>query len=302
MVNKHITYAYIETSSYCNLECSFCNRDEVVKTPTNMTVEDYKVILSKLKGHPISEIKLMGMGEPFMHPKFHEICRLTREAFPNAFIISSTNCQIRLTSGIKKALPFIDLLYISIDGYKDNYEKFRFPAKWDKLKKFLFDLKKVENKNRTAINFTVNPENVYDIPKMEELLERFDIPELRLNIVQDWSENKSVEKTINGFSKNQIDFLKTYQHLIKGKKNWDFSECFWVKNGIYITALGEMKVCCMNTSAKAIGNVVTSLSVSELQRSKPFIAIKSGCESNTPTGHCKNCSYFELNEILSQLI
>ena len=23
-----ITYAYLETTNYCNLDCSFCNRDE----------------------------------------------------------------------------------------------------------------------------------------------------------------------------------------------------------------------------------------------------------------------------------
>ena len=27
MVNKPITYAYLETTNYCNLECSFCNRE-----------------------------------------------------------------------------------------------------------------------------------------------------------------------------------------------------------------------------------------------------------------------------------
>lgn len=303
MDNK-LTYAYIETSSYCNLECSFCNRAEVVKTPTNMMIEDFKVILNKLKNHPIKDIKLMGMGEPFMHPKFHEICQLTRETFPEAFIISSTNCQFTLTGNVKKALQHIDMLYLSIDGASKNYEKHRKPAKWSKLLKFLTALKTVDHRiGKLAINYTVNNENVFDIPKVEKLLEKYSLDELRLNIVQNWNEAETATDLISGFTQDQIDFLHSrYTHLIKGKSAWDFPDCFWVKEGIYITATGDMKVCCMNTSAKSIGNVIRDLSVSELRRSKRYRAIAEGCTSGNPTEHCKNCSYKELTPILQKLL
>lgn len=303
MDNK-LTYAYIETSSYCNLECSFCNRDEVVLRPKNMSVEDYKIVLSKLKNHPIKEIKLMGMGEPFMHPKFSEICRLTRETFPEAFIISSTNCQFTLNGNFKRALQHIDLMYLSIDGYIENYEKFRAPAKWPKLIKFLIEASKIDRFNcKLAINYTINPENVLDIPRVQELIDRFGLDEMRLNIVQNWSEDQDAKGLISGFSEEQIEFIKTnYGHLIKGKSEWDYPDCFWVKSGIYITANGEMKVCCMNTSTKAIGNVITQPSVNELRRSQRYTEISEGCLSGKPTEHCKNCSYKELTGILKKIV
>lgn len=301
---NNLTYAYIETSSYCNLNCSFCNREEVVGVPTNMTLENFAVILDKLKRHPIKEIKLMGMGEPFMHPKFSEICRLTRETFPSAKIISSTNCQYNFNANVKRALSYIDVLYLSIDGHKESYERFRKPSKWSKLITFLGHLR--NNKVSTcslAINYTVNPENVFDIPRVEQLLSKFDLDELRLNVVQNWNETESAEKLISGFSNEQLSFLKDkYQHLIKGKAEWDYPDCFWVKNGIYVTANADVKICCMNTSAEPIGNLLTDVSTSLIHSRNSFISIRNGCETNSPTKHCAQCSYKELIPVLSKLL
>lgn len=268
-----------------------------------MSVEDYKIILKKLEKHPIREIKLMGMGEPFMHPKFHEICRLTRETFPDAFIISSTNCQFDFNENFKKALKHIDLMYLSIDGYGETYERFRPPARWGKLLKFLATLKEyTDHSARLAINYTINPENVDDIGKVERLIDRFGLHELRLNIVQNWNEDETA-KEIHGFSEAQIELLRNrWQHLIKGKCDWDFPDCFWVQNGLYVTTNGDVKVCCMNTSTKPIGNLIRDLSSDFAFENKRFIEIKNGCETNNPSKHCVNCSYKELTHVLAEVL
>ena len=298
-----IKYAYLETTSYCNLNCSFCNRDDVVLKPEHMSVETYRMILNKLKNHPIQEIKLMGMGEPFLHPKFSEICKLTKETFPHAKIISATNGQFQLSGNLKRSLEFIDLLYLSIDGYGETYEKFRKPARWPKLIKFLSELKDCDKFNcQTAINYTINPENVYDIPKVERLLSRFDLDELRLNIVQNWNEDEKVEGLISGFNPEDIEFLKRYKHLMKGRPVWNYEDCFWVKEGLYMSVNGDVKICCMNTAAKPVGNLITDLSVSQSFSNKRFIEIKNGCETNTPSSHCSNCSYKELTNILPKIL
>jgi len=268
-----------------------------------MSVETYKVVLSKIKNHPIEEIKLMGMGEPFLHPKFSEICRLTKETFPNAKIISATNGQFQLSGNFKRSLEFIDLLYLSIDGYGETYEKFRKPAKWSKLLKFLSELKECDRFNcKIAINYTINPDNVYDIPKVERLLERFNLDELRLNVVQNWSEDEKVEGIINGFKQEDIEFLKTYRNVMKGRQVWDYNDCFWVKEGLYMSVNGDVKICCMNTSAKPVGNLVFDPAVSQSFSNKRFIEIADGCKNNQPTEHCKNCSYKELTKILQEII
>ena len=80
---KPITYAYLETTNYCNLDCSFCNRKEVIGDLQHMPLYQWEKLLDGIKHHPIEEAKLMGMGEPLLHPHFDHICRMFKETFPN---------------------------------------------------------------------------------------------------------------------------------------------------------------------------------------------------------------------------
>ena len=136
MKNGYITYAYLETTNYCNLDCSFCNRMDVIGPLKHMSLEKWGELLEGISHHPIQEAKLMGMGEPFLHPQFDEICKIFKNYFPKAYLIVATNCQYKILSRFESAMKNIDLLYFSIDGYKESYEKFRPPSKWSKLINF----------------------------------------------------------------------------------------------------------------------------------------------------------------------
>ena len=83
-----------------------------------MSLTDWELVLEKLEDQPIKEAKLMGLGEPFLHPKFSTICKMFKDYFPNAFLIVATNCQYKMNANFKESLKYIDLLYLSIDGYK----------------------------------------------------------------------------------------------------------------------------------------------------------------------------------------
>ena len=272
---KPITYVYLETTNYCNLACSFCNRDEVIGTLQHMPISKFRKLLESIKDHPIKEGKLMGMGEPMLHPKFDQICKIFKDYFPSAKLIVATNCQYKIKESFTNSLKYIDLLYFSIDGYKESYERDRAPAKWDKLITFLDKFKEVNRyKCDVVINYVVNPDNIYDIQKIDRLRKDNKLGELRLNIAQDWSEDKSLP---GGYNKEQILYLKTnWSNNIKGKSKWDYEDCFWVEEALYTTVEGNVKMCCMNTGAKP-------------------------CKTNNPTSHCKNCSYKELVPILSEV-
>src|SRR3989338_5817344 len=145
-----INYAYLETTNVCNLHCKYCNRQNVVKQSKHMMLDDWNKVLDKLSSQPINEAKLMGLGEPFFHPHFDEICRRFKAVFPSAFTISATNCQYKLGENFISALPFIDLLYLSVDGYMETYERDRDGAKWSNLINFLEDLSNIDT-GRTRI-------------------------------------------------------------------------------------------------------------------------------------------------------
>ena len=120
-----ITYAYLETTNYCNLDCSFCNRDEVIGPLKHMSLENWGKLLDGIKHHPIKEAKLMGMGEPMLHPQFDEVCRMFKETFPKCKLIVATNCQYNIKDKFRECMKYIDMLYFSIDGYKESYERDR---------------------------------------------------------------------------------------------------------------------------------------------------------------------------------
>jgi radical SAM protein with 4Fe4S-binding SPASM domain len=297
---KNVTYVYIETTNYCNLNCTFCNRKSVIDRLNHMPISKFKILLDKIKHYSINEAKLMGMGEPFFHPKYHEICELFKMTFPNSKVISSTNCQYKITHNFKESLKYIDILYLSIDGYKENYEKYRKPAKWNKLIQFLDELEKLKHYNcEIVINYVVNTGNVFDIDKIyNNIFLRYKyISKLWLNIAQNWSEDKNINIE---YTDEQINYLKYWKNNIKGKENWNYSDCFWPQSGLYINVNGDVKMCCLNTNTESFGSIFEK-SFDEIRNRKNYIEVKNGCEKNSPTAHCKNCSYKELAPLLYRI-
>ena len=296
-----ITYAYLETTNYCNLDCSFCNRTDVIGPLKHMSLEDWGKLLDGIKHHPIQEAKFMGMGEPMLHPQFDEVCRMFKEVFPKCKLIVATNCQYNINDKFRECMKYIDMLYFSIDGYEKNYERDRAPAKWKKLIRFLDQFESVDRHEcNVVVNYVVNAYNVYDIPRIDELRVNYNLGELRLNIAQIWDADTKMSDDVatSGYTKNQLDFLKkNYGGKIMGKSKWDFKDCFWVNNAIYTTVEGHVKMCCMNTGAEPFGNLFEN-TIDEIRLMDDYQNVKKGCQTNNPTSHCKNCSYKELTPIL----
>ena len=104
-----------------------------------------------------------------------------------------------------------------------------------------------------------------------------------------------------GYKPEDLKYLKeNWKENIKGKAEWDFPDCFWVKNGIYTTVEGHVKMCCLNTGAKPFGNLFEN-TIDEIRQFEDYNNVRKGCSTNKPTSHCKNCSYKELAPML-QLI
>ena len=80
-----------------------------------------------------------------------------------------------------------------------------------------------------------------------------------------------------GYTLDQIDYLnKNWKNEIKGKSEWDFPDCFWVKEGIYTTVEGHVKMCCLNTGADPFGNLFEN-TIEEIRQNDDFQAVQQGC-------------------------
>lgn len=295
-----ITYLYLEPTNKCNLDCTFCNRADLVKKTKDISLEDWNMVLDKLSSQPVNEAKLMGLGEPFLHPDFHQLCRRFKEVFPSAFVISATNCQYKLNNNFIEALPYIDLLYLSVDGYKESYEKNRSGAKWSRLIEFLDDLLNIDaGKTRITINYVVHGGNYKDIEKIHDMVSKkyHYIEEVRLNIAQWWNENQEIQEDYSN------DFYRTvikYKENVKGKAPWTYSDCFWPKTGFYMTVNGDVKICCLNTSTDPIGNIFES-SLDDILQSPKLQKVADKCRIDSPGIHCRKCDYKRLSPILERI-
>ena len=67
---------YVEITNVCNMNCSFCHGHN--RPPRQMTVEEFSLILDKLKEHT-SYIYYHLMGEPLTHPMLGRFIKLAGE-------------------------------------------------------------------------------------------------------------------------------------------------------------------------------------------------------------------------------
>ena len=196
------------------------------------------------------------------------------------------------------------MLYFSIDGWGESYERDRAPAKWSRLLKFLEQFKSVDRYDcNVVVNYVVNAYNIDDIEKVDNLRKEHNLGDLRLNIATIWSGDELMADNIatSGYKEEDLQYLKeNWSEQIMGKSKWDFPDCYWVQNGLYTTVEGHVKMCCMNTGARPFGNLFLN-TIDEIREMEDYQNVKKGCETNNPTSHCLNCSYKEITPMLTYL-
>jgi radical SAM protein with 4Fe4S-binding SPASM domain len=295
-----IDYIYIEPTSYCNLKCSFCNREKIVQHVSHMSPQNFSKIMELVKNEPVKIAKIHGLGEPFMNPEFHELTRIFKHYFPNSYLITATNCQYKINDNFTESLRYLDLLYLSVDGFKENYERDRKPAKWSVLIRFLEQFRRVERFGcKVAVNYVAHKGNLYDLTHVQnEIVTAYGLDDFRINIVQNWEENTLADIQL---SRADFDYLRdNWGGKVVGKSEWDFEDCFWPETGLYVKVDGDVIVCPLNTEADAFGNIFTE-SLDQIRSNKEFAKIRAGCRANQPTEHCVNCSYKQLVPVLKQI-
>lgn len=296
-----IDYAMLEPTNYCNLNCVFCNRRDVVKKLKHISPDDWIIILKKLSNQPLKVMKMQGLGESYLHPEIDLLTEHIKIFFPQVYLISATNCQYNIGLKFEKTIKNVDLLYLSVDGFEESYEKYRPGAKWSKLIKFLDDLKQIDyGKTQITINYVVNEKNYKDIKLLHNFINNnyTFISEIRLNVAQWWNEGESITED---YPEDFYNELRKYQDNVKGKTPWTWSDCWWPKTGFIADVFGDVRVCLLNMNTRPIGNILKQ-SLYEIMDSPKRIDIMNSCAKNTPLKHCKSCDYKRLSPILGKIL
>jgi radical SAM protein with 4Fe4S-binding SPASM domain len=301
-----ISYLTLEANSTCNLSCKSCTRSELESAGhrplKNLTQIELHAILEQFKNSPIDTIKFIGLSEPMLHPGFHELCETIREYFPRSEIIIATNLMYSLSkSPFFKTVPFVDQIYLSIDGTEQVFEKIRTGASYRKL---ISSLDQIDGQlppeikaEKLFINFTLSDENIDEIEKIYALKSRYGLAGVRINLAQNWSSKKPFHFS---FSSATLNKLKPYLNDLKGVGGWKYKDCFWPFSGVSINVYGEVRPCTVNTDVESLGNVFEQ-NIKEIFASDRYQAMRDALRANRSPAGCENCCYSYLSPTLSEI-
>ncbi len=302
---QKISYLMIELNSSCNLKCTFCNREKLVeigqRPNKSLSLSEFEKRLTEFKNSPIDTIKIEGISEPMLHPQFDEGAKMIRSFVPNAFVIIATNLQYNIDkTPFLKTLKYVDMVYLSIDGIKEKYEKIRIGSDYNKLLRNLEWIREnltTSQKKKLHINFTLTKENMNDLIHMYDLRDSYDLSSVRINLAQNWNED---QLNSHKYDKELITFIKKYQKDLKGSANWDYNQCFWPFNGVIVDVYGNIRQCIINTSQNPIGNMLEK-PLEEIYNNDYYIKIREDLSLNKCPPSCINCDYKLLSPILSEI-
>jgi len=108
----------IEITNACNLRCEMCLHSQWPKDyKEQITVDTFKSLAEEVFPH-LKKLVLYGWGEPFMHPQFIELLRISRKWLPPESKILVTTNGLLLNKELIKTIneqKLIDELVISCD-------------------------------------------------------------------------------------------------------------------------------------------------------------------------------------------
>lgn len=294
---SNLSYLMIETNSACNLACLSCNRsrleNEGRRKTKNVSAQEWHKMLEVFKDCPLEMIKVEGLSEPMLHPEFDQLLKILRDYFPKSFVIIATNLQYQFaTSPFLKSLPYVDMVYLSLDGVGDLYEKIRPPAKWATAKKWLEEAKvyipESERRKKLHINFTATEQNVCQLDEIYKLKDEYHLASVRINLAQDWNGDRA---NSHHFGNKFLEQLERYKQDVKGVAGWQYQDCFWPYEGMVVDVFGDVRQCVINTSQNPLGNIFKDDIVKLYNESPHYLDLRNKLSCNRAGKDCTNCDY-----------
>lgn len=163
--------AYVHVTSACNLHCVGCYSYECERNKQEqLSTAQICSILDNLKVSGARALTFSG-GEPFLRCDIEEILKYAKETLQFTVVVA-TNGTLPLEC-YKKCLPYLDLLSVSIDGYKDDVIYLRDPDIMPKITRNLEALKGLTN---LSMIVTLHKKNLHEISNYIALSSRLQVP------------------------------------------------------------------------------------------------------------------------------
>lgn len=267
---------YIEITNICNLNCSFCSKDNRLKK--EFSLQEFDIILKKIRQYT-NTIYLHVKGEPLLHSKLIEILELTEKY--NYKVKITTNGTL-LKSKLNILQKFTNIKQINVSLHCEN-----------NLVNYFTDV------------FNTCDILAKDIPIVYRiwLLDNYKLDKLSTIIVDNLISHYKLDKSfINKVIKEKNIKIKDNIYLDKDNEfKWpdniqdsilDKGTCLGTRSHIAILVNGDIVPCCLDSKGiLKLGNIFED-ELEDVLKSELFLKLNQGFKDNKLTCNlCKNCNF-----------
>lgn len=268
---------YIEITNVCNLNCSFCIKDNRKKR--EMSIDEFETILKKIDKYT-NYIYLHVKGEPLIHNNLDKILSLANKY--NKYVNITTN-GVFLKEKVDILKKYNNIRQINISLHSENNKT-----------NYIEDIMEAvdELKNIFVVyRFWTLKDNKLDnrmIKYLEKLKDKYNI------------DNENYNEIINGSNikiGNNIYISKDKEFEWPNVNNNycnEYGFCYGLKNQIGILVDGTITICCLDSfGISNLGNIFNDDMDSIITSDKVKKIIKGFNDRKVYLDICKHCSYKE---------
>ena len=241
----------MEPTTHCNLRCPQCPSGlRAFTRPTGIMDEQlFKEVIDEVQD-TLLYLMLYFQGEPYLHPRFHELVRYASErriytaTSTNAHYLSREKAELTVLSGL-------DRLIISIDGTdQDTYSKYRVGGKLDTVLEGIDALVRAKKrlKSKTPfiqLQFIVFGFNEHQVSSFRKLCSQWNLKPL-IKSAQLYGDQADAsflpgDTELSRYTKEESGRLR-----IKGKQ---MNHCWKMWHSSVLTWDGRVVPCCFDKDA-----------------------------------------------------
>ncbi len=273
-MSKRFSKIYIEITNNCNLNCSFCSKDNLPKK--EMHIDDFDTIIKKIKDYTDS-IYLHVKGEPLLHSKLDDILSICDKYHMKVCI--TTNGTLLLKK--KDILLKHHIKQINISLHSENRVNNYFETVF---------LSCDDLSSKTNIIY-----RIWTLPTLN-------LDKISTNIVDKINDHYHLSKEVqekilhdkNIKIKDKIYLDKDYEFIwpeINDTK-CNLGTCLGTRSHIAILVDGTVVPCCLDSSGVIkLGNIFSD-KMDDIINSELFKRINRGFQNNKIEADlCKSCTY-----------
>ena len=265
---------YIEITNICNLNCSFCSKDN--RKLKELSLDEFEIILKKIKPYT-KNIYLHIKGEPLLHSKLDGILNLAKEY----------NFNIRITTNgtlLKEKYHILNkynnIKQINISLHSENNKKNYFEDIFETVDKIeipvIYRIWTLENNKLNKLS-TIIVDKIISYYKLDNNFKELVIKNNNIKI------------------KNNIYLDKANKFIWPSNikdNNIDKGTCLGTRTHIGILSNGEVVPCCLDSKGiLKLGNIFDN-DLEDILNCSLFKEIHDGFINNKITNNlCKNCNY-----------